>query len=67
MTLAERYAIGTKIGADEGLVLGIYFGGCQSCKQSSWFTTRAVADGTHDAEIEVCNTCLTVKKYAGLN
>jgi hypothetical protein len=67
MTLAHRYCVGTKIGENEGRVLFTYHSTCAFCDGPQPFTTRAVADGTHDAEIEVCNTCLTVKKYAGLN
>jgi len=67
MILRERYSVGTKIGALEGRVLSTYMGACLACEQTTRFTTRAVADADHDAEIEVCEVCLTVKKFAGLN
>ena len=67
MTLAERYAVGTKVGEFEGRPLFMYHATCPSCQTLRDFETRAVCDATKDAEIEVCGTCGTVTKYAQLN
>lgn len=67
LNLSDRYSRGTVVGEFEGRPLCGYHATCPTCQRLRHFTTRAVADATTDAEIEVCGTCGTVTKYSQLN